>query len=150
MGLAIVHLLLPVASPCWALQPKNMGHRSYCIKKPGKEQYIAVCRSSIQPLFPLPRLFPGAEPTHPCLDKYKHLVALPQTAHSYPRASNWNTLQLCPFYPVTSCLSASHLCSHIIFTMLYPCYVMNNTTLSACPLHPLSCPHPRFSFSLCF
>lgn len=118
-------------------------------QKPGKEQYIAVCRSSIQPLFPLPRLFPGAEPTHPCLDKYKHLVALPQPAHSYPRASIWNTLQLCPFYPVTS-LSASHLCSHIIFTILYPCYVMNNTTSSACPLHPLSCSHPRLSFSSCF
>ena len=32
------------------------------VLRPGKEHYIGVCRSSIQPLFPLPRLLLGTEP----------------------------------------------------------------------------------------
>lgn len=111
----------PLPLPVGLCNPKTWGKEttaSGCqrqAQKPGKEQYIAVCRSSIQPLFPLPRLFPGAEPTHPCLDTDKNLVALPQTAHSHPRASIWNTLRLRPLCPVTSCLSAH--------TSSSPCFI---------------------------
>lgn len=99
------------------------------VQKPGKEQYIVLCGLSIQPLFPLPRLLPGAERSRPCPGKHKHsgftisAFALAQSAGAF-RASlqhlkaRWSVLHLVAL-PQTSTLLSQGLCRTSLWNILF-------------------------------